>query len=79
MISPATISEDVGEDAIWVIGSTSPLNKGSQITNWDSLIDFRFHMENPQTGLAKSLGLESKVRALYEDIVARDPHITIKQ
>ena len=73
MISPYIITADE-ENLIWIIGSMDELNKGKKKCDWNSLLDFRKHIEN-NTALSSALDLPGKYKALYEDIICKDPEL----
>ena len=71
MISPKEINVGDGENAIWVKGGMT-LNKSKASINWESvsdILDFR------SPALA-GLNLAEKTKALYDDLISRDPDIT---
>jgi len=69
MISPDTITAD-GANAIWAKGGTT-LNKGKARYNWETkgFMDFR------DPALSEAMEFPQKTKALYDDIVYKDPEI----
>jgi len=71
MICPQDVTEH-GVDAVWIQGSTLPLNRGMKQCNWEELINFRDGMKienDPMQFYEKTL-------ALYTDIILKDNDIT---
>jgi len=62
MICPQSVVE-YEVNAVSMKGSMSPLNKGKENCDWDSLIDLR------------AVNMDSKIQALYEKIILKDTEI----
>jgi len=67
MIFPEYKTAD-GDNVLWPRGNANGLNKGRKRCNWESLLDFRGEFR-------EGMELDKKTKALYEDLICRDPQI----